>query len=88
MKIEKILNKIINKLKRNEVRSIVSNRINTAINIPLYDLNSKAYSILPNKNSTIILYCQSGTRSIQAYKILENMGYTNLYNLDGGINNI
>lgn len=57
-------------------------RINSAINIPLYDLPSKARRILQDKSKLIILYCQSGERSKTAYKILEKLGYTNLYNLN------
>ena len=64
------------------------NRIKFAINIPVYEIESEAYSIIPDKEKTIILYCQSGIRSEKAYKILEKMGYTNLYNLEGGLDNI
>ena len=64
------------------------NRIKFAINIPVYEIENEAYSIIPDKEKTIILYCQSGIRSEKAYKILEKMGYTNLYNLEGGLDNI
>jgi len=63
-------------------------RIRYAINIPLYDLNKKATYMLPDKNKIIILYCGCGIRSKKAYKILEKMGYTNLYSLKGGISDI
>ena len=36
----------------------------------------------------IIVYCSSGVRSKQAQEILENLGYENVYNLKGGLNNI
>ena len=36
-----------------------------AINIPLYDLEKQIYRI-PNKKTTIIIYCASGARSRQA----------------------
>lgn len=64
------------------------NRINNAINIPEYDIARNAELMLPNRSALIILYCQSGDRSKKAYRILEKMGYTNLYNLRGGLNNI
>ena len=63
-------------------------KISPSINIPLYELNSKAESLLPNKDIPIILYCQAGMRSIKAYMILKEKGYTNLYTLKGGLDNI
>ena len=63
-------------------------RIMHAINIPLYDLNKKADFLLSNKDMLIVLYCGCGIRSKKAYKILEEKGYTNLYSLSGGIEEI
>lgn len=51
----------------------------------LYDLNKQAGNILPDKQTTIIVYCTSGNRSKEAQKILEEMGYENVYNLEGGL---
>ena len=44
--------------------------------------------MLPNKEDTIIIYCQSGNRSKRAMQILQKEGYTNLYNIAGGMDNI
>ena len=63
-------------------------KINTAINIPLYELDAYSNKLLPNKDSLIVLYCQAGLRSKKAYKILQDKGYTNLYSLEGGLDNI
>ena len=60
-----------------------SGHIPNAVNIPLDDINNIAYS----KDSTIIVYCQSGMRSLEAVKTLSDLGYTSLYNLDGGLLN-
>jgi len=38
-----------------------------------------------DKNATYALYCQSGRRSAIAYTKMKEAGFTNLYNLDGGI---
>ena len=62
------------------------NRLSNAINLPLYDIEKLATQVLPDNDVAVILYCQCGTRRKQALRKLENMGYTNLYNLDGGIN--
>ncbi len=59
-----------------------------AICIPHYELQTKILNIIEDKNQLIILYCQSGGRSNKAVGILKKMGYSNLYQLDGGIDNI
>ena len=41
-----------------------------------------------NTEDTIILYCSSGSRSRQAKEILENLGYSEVYNLKEGIDKI
>lgn len=64
------------------------NRINGAMNIPWYDISSRICSIVPNKENIIVVYCQSGERSKKSCKVLEKMGYINLYNLKGGLDNI
>lgn len=59
-----------------------------AINIPLYELRTSVNNIIQDKNQAIIVYCQSGGRSKKAVNILKKLGYTNLYEIDGGIDNI
>lgn len=39
----------------------------------------------PLKDEEIILYCRSGNRSGQAAMMLENMGFDNVKNLEGGV---
>ena len=38
------------------------------------------------KNEEVICYCRSGTRSMQAALMLETFGFTNVKNLQGGMN--
>lgn len=38
-----------------------------------------------DKSKTYAVYCRSGNRSGQAVKIMGDAGFTNLYNLDGGV---
>lgn len=38
-----------------------------------------------DKNATYAVYCRSGNRSGQAVKIMQEAGFQNLYNLEGGI---
>ncbi|RLA47350.1 MAG: rhodanese-like domain-containing protein [Gammaproteobacteria bacterium] len=37
-----------------------------------------------DKNASVIIYCKSGGRSALAAATLQDMGFTNLYSLDGG----
>ena len=59
-----------------------------AINVPVYNLANKIQNTVKNKSNIIILYCQSEIRSIKAKKILERMGYCNIYILKGGIEGV
>lgn len=54
-----------------------------AVNIPLDTISDIDY----DKETTIILYCATGVRSLEAAKQLNEMGYTHIYNLDGGLIN-
>lgn len=54
-----------------------------AKNIPLSQLGKRLDDI--PKESSIMLYCQSGMRSKNAARILSKNGYTNLAHLQGGI---
>ena len=38
-----------------------------------------------DKNGTYAVYCRSGNRSGQAVKVMQDAGFKNIYNLDGGV---
>ena len=57
-----------------------------AINVPLCDIKKKIQKKISNKNKYIIAYCTSGIRSKKAQKILNSIGYKNVYNLVSGYN--
>ena len=59
-----------------------------AINIPLGDLKNKANLLISNHEQKVIVYCQMGGRSKKAINILYKMGFTNLYQLNGGLDAI
>ncbi|MDP1769845.1 MAG: rhodanese-like domain-containing protein [Nitrospirota bacterium] len=42
-------------------------------------------SLIPNKHEDIVLYCGGGYRSVLAADALQQMGYTNVVSMDGGI---
>ena len=60
-------------------------RIKNSINIDYYskDFLDSISSFKDKKN--IILYCRSGRRSYYAAKLLQQKGFNNIYNLEGGI---
>ena len=53
------------------------------LNIPLGGLLIEADKV--SKDKPVIMQCRSGKRSAAAVMQLEAQGYTNLYNLTGGI---
>ena len=56
-----------------------------AINIPDFEINNRVQREIPKKNQLIVLYCQYGGRSKNAMTSMKKMGYTNVYNLYGGL---
>lgn len=60
-----------------------SGYIDGAINIPVDNISNINYP----KETVIIVYCASGMRSAKAAETLIDLGYTNVYNLDGGLIN-
>lgn len=54
--------------------------IDGAINVPIDELRSFSETI--EKDKTVILYCQSGTRSYNGERMLRQLGF-DAYNLDG-----
>ena len=56
-----------------------------AIHIPLGLFESKIQELDAYKNRPIIASCQSGNRSGQALGLLKKRGFTDVYNLSGGI---
>ena len=55
-----------------------------AINIPEYEIR-RVKNEMPKLNQQIVVYCQYGGRSRDAYNMLKKMGYTNVYSLKGGL---
>jgi len=57
-----------------------------SINLNIYDANSFMSKIQSfNKENNFYIYCKSGARSSQACQIMSQLGFSNVYNLLGGI---
>ena len=69
-------------------REFREGHLNGAINIPLSDINKSIEKQIRNKESKILIYCQYGIRSKKAAEILEDLNYTQVYNLKNGLENI
>ena len=54
-----------------------------SVNIPLGTIEQSITKVVDNKETSIIVYCKSGVRAIDASKILINKGYTNVYTFGG-----
>ena len=61
--------------------------IEGAISIPEYEIKNRMKKEIPNLEQTIIVYCGTGHRSKRAQKVLERMGYSQVYNLVNGWQN-
>jgi rhodanese-related sulfurtransferase len=55
-----------------------------AVHVPLSDVGARIKKV--KKEKELVVYDQTGIRSIWAIKRLMGMGYKNLYNLKGGFN--
>lgn len=53
--------------------------------IPLGDVMNAVDDLEENKDDEIIVHCRSGARSGMAQQILEQHGFSNVRNLEGGV---
>ena len=60
-------------------------RISGSINLPLDDLQGKVENIIPDKDTTVYVYCLSGSRSAAGAQILKSLGYKNVYDMISGL---
>lgn len=58
----------------------------TDLYIPYDQLTARASQLPQAKDARILVYCRSGVESAQAAQALLDLGYTSVWNLDGGMN--
>jgi rhodanese-related sulfurtransferase len=56
-----------------------------AMNLDFFSENFKEELAKKDKNKIYLVYCKSGKRSLNSVKIMEEMGFKEVYNLEGGI---
>lgn len=58
-----------------------------SINIPVDDIEELAPKVLPDKSQHIVVYCANAdcSASPKAAQKLESMGYENVYDFEGGL---
>lgn len=60
--------------------------VKEALFIPRTYLEMRIEDQAPDKNKDVVVYCASGTRSLFAAKALRDLGYSKIYNMEGGFN--
>jgi rhodanese-related sulfurtransferase len=63
------------------VQEYKAGHVQGSTNVPLDQLKEQIASVASNKNTPIMVHCQSGRRSAQAKKTLIAMGYSNVEDL-------
>lgn len=59
--------------------------ISGALHIPKDFIGSSIETRIPNKNLPIYLHCKGGVRSLFAAQVLLDLGYQEVYSVNGGI---
>jgi len=68
-----------------EANEVASGMIRGAIHIPLAQLKERISELEKYKDKPIVMACRSGNRSSHALGILRKNGFSDLYNLKGGV---
>lgn len=58
----------------------------TDASIPYNEISENVDKLPKDKSTPILVYCRSGSMSKSASEEISKLGYTNVYDLDGGIN--
>ncbi len=71
-----------------DVRTLLETQrgyIPNSLFIPLDKIKNQIEEKIPQKESKIILYCLSGSRSSQAAEMMSELGYKNVFSMENGL---
>lgn len=69
-----------------EPHELVNGVIEGAVPIPMNDIPGRLEEFASYKDQSVVLICRSGKRSAQVGQFMEHVGFTDVINLDGGMN--
>ncbi|MDX1573471.1 MAG: rhodanese-like domain-containing protein [Methylophaga sp.] len=69
-----------------EAHELPNGMLKGAKHIPMNHIPARISELESAKNSPIVLICRSGQRSMQVGQYLEQAGFTDVINLQGGMN--
>ncbi len=85
----------VNELKRNQDKFFIldvrtefeydEDHLDNALLIPYTELEERHQEMGVEKDTKIAIICRSGNRSLIACRILHDLGYTEVYNVEGGM---
>ena len=62
-------------------------RLADSVNVDFYDADFADQLDALDKNDPYVMYCRSGNRSSEAIKTMKDLGFVEVYEIDGGIAN-
>lgn len=68
-----------------EEAEFVTGHIQGAKHIPLAELETRVKELEKHKGKPVLVHCQRGVRSSKACKLLAGLEFTQLYQLEGGL---
>ncbi len=67
-----------------EEEEYATGHVENALLFPVDDITADfAKEVIPSKNSMLVIYCRTGSRSRMAAEELSKLGYTNVYDIGG-----
>jgi rhodanese-related sulfurtransferase len=69
-----------------EQHELIHGMITGAIAIPMQEFGEQLHQLGEDHSQTIVLICRSGKRSEHVGEYLEQLGFTDVINLSGGMN--
>jgi rhodanese-related sulfurtransferase len=66
--------------------SFDAGHITDARNVPAAELEAQAESLRKWREKPVIAYCDAGTNGASAVRTLTKLGFTKVFNLEGGLN--